>query len=142
MPVDALPPLSRAAPVADRASTLRLAGLTCAGCGAAIEAALAGVPGVAWTRGLLQSAVVVAALCHTPGAGALAMGGFALASAPGLLVTPWVLRWLGRGGPQRAGWGDGLVRVAIRLSGLALAGGALVATNRDAWHRFVAYCTS
>lgn len=105
-------------------------------------AGAAGALWVAWPCGLLQSAVVVAALCHTPAAGALALGGFALASAPGLLVTPWILRWLGRGGAQRAGWGDGLIRAAIRLSGLALAAGALIALNRDAWHRLVAYCST
>ena len=105
-------------------------------------AGAAGAAWVAWPCGLQQSAAVVAALTHTPVAGALAMGGFALASTPGLLITPWLLRWVGRGGPRRAGWGDGLVRAAIRLSGLALAGGALVALNRDAWHRFVAYCST
>lgn len=106
------------------------------------SAAAAGSLWVAWPCGLLQSALVVAALCHRPASGALAMGGFALASAPGLLVTPWVLGWIRRGGPQRADQGERWVRLAIRVSGAGLAGGALVALNHDAWTRFVAYCTS
>ena len=105
-------------------------------------AAAAGASWVAWPCGLLQSALVVAALCQSPAAGGLAMGAFALASAPGLLLTPWALGRL-RGveaGAPGARHGERLVRLAIRVSGLALAGGALFALNRDAWHRFVAYC--
>jgi hypothetical protein len=105
-------------------------------------AAAAGASWVAWPCGLLQSALVVSALCEGPGAGALAMGVFALASAPGLLVTPWALGRLrqGRAGQADTKRGERLVGVALRVSGLALAGGALYALNRDAWHRFAAYC--
>jgi sulfite exporter TauE/SafE len=105
-------------------------------------AGAAGAMWAAWPCGMLQAALVVAALCRSPASGALAMGGFALASAPGLLVTPWVLAWLHRGGERRAAWGAGLVRLGVRAAGVALAGGALFALNRDAWQRLVAYCSS
>jgi hypothetical protein len=70
------------------------------------------------------------------------MGGFALASSPGLLLTPWLLTWLNRGDAARAARGEGLARLAARVSGVALVAGALFALNRDAWSRFVAYCTT
>jgi hypothetical protein len=105
-------------------------------------AGAAGALWAAWPCGMLQSALVVAALCQGPASGALAMGGFALASAPGLLLTPWVLAWLNRGGALRAAWAEGGLRLAIRVSGAALAAGALFALNRDAWQRLVAYCTA
>ena len=101
----------------------------------------AGALWAAWPCGMLQSAVVVAALCSNPAFGALAMGGFALASMPALLLTPWVLAWLGRAGAARAARADALVRLAIRGSGLALAAGALHALDRDLWPRIVAACT-
>ena len=105
-------------------------------------AAAAGVSWVAWPCGLLQSALIVAALCQSPAAGGLAMGAFALASAPGLLLAPWALGRLRQAEAPRPGTGlaERLVRLAIRASGLALAGGALFALNRDIWHRFVTYC--
>lgn len=105
-------------------------------------AGAAGAAWVAWPCGLLQSALVVAALCRSPGWGGVAMGTFALASAPGLLLTPWVRARLGRAGTGGVGHGGAWVRVAIRASGVALALGALYALNRDAWHRFVAYCSA
>jgi len=106
------------------------------------RAAIAGASWVAWPCGLLQSALVVAALCRSPGWAGLAMGSFALASAPGLLLMPWVVGRLGRAGTGGAGLPEAWVRLAIRSSGAALAAGALYALNRDAWHRFATYCTT
>ncbi len=108
--------------------------------GAAGAAGAAGALWVAWPCGLLQSALVVAALCNSPAAGALAMGGFALASAPGLLLAPWLLHWLRRNRPGGARGAETTVRLAIRASGVLLAGGALVALDRDAWSRLLAFC--
>jgi sulfite exporter TauE/SafE len=105
-------------------------------------AGAAGALWAAWPCGMLQAALVVAVLCESPASGALAMGGFALASAPGLVVAPVVLARLNRGGASRAAWAGGLTRLAVRASGAALAGGALFALNRDAWQRLVAYCSS
>ncbi|MFZ4651136.1 MAG: sulfite exporter TauE/SafE family protein [Rubrivivax sp.] len=102
--------------------------------------AVAGATGalwVGWPCGLLQSALVVAALCNSATAGATAMLGFALASAPGLLAGPWIFRQLGAAG---AGAQARVVSWAVRLAGAALAAGAVFALNRDWWGRLLAYC--
>ena len=98
-------------------------------------AAAAGSAWVAWPCGLLQSALVVAALTHTPQAGATAMAGFALASAGGLQAAPWIARRLST-------WGDAAAAWAVRLAGLALAAGSGWAFGHDLWGRVVAYCTT
>lgn len=96
-------------------------------------AAAAGSAWVAWPCGLLQSALVVAALANTPAAGAAAMAGFALASAAGLQAAPWLAGWMSRWGGASAGW-------AIRLAGLALAAGSAWALSHDLIYRVAAYC--
>ncbi|ALV07755.1 sulfite exporter TauE/SafE family protein [Roseateles depolymerans] len=55
---------------------------------------LAGLAWVAWPCGLLQSALLVAALATGPVTGALVMAAFALGSSPGLWAGPWLLRRL------------------------------------------------
>ncbi len=95
----------------------------------------AGSAWVAWPCGLLQSALVVAALANTPQAGAAAMGAFALASAGGLQAAPWLAGRLSGFGGVSAGW-------AIRLAGLALVVGSGWAVGHDLWGRVVAYCAS
>lgn len=99
-----------------------------------VSAATAGAAWVAWPCGLLQSALVVAALANTPQGGAAAMAAFALASAAGLHLAPWVAARLG-------GWGAG-AGWAVRLAGLALAGGSGWALGHDLWGRVVAYCAT
>ena len=102
------------------------------------RAAGAGALWVAWPCGLLQSALVVAALANTAWGGATAMAGFAVASAPGLTLAPWAFNRL-------AGVGAGALQVnvwAIRLAGAALAGASAWALGQDVFHRFVAYCLS
>jgi uncharacterized protein len=98
-------------------------------------AAVAGTAWVAWPCGLLQSALVVAALTQTPQAGATAMAAFALASAAGLQAAPWIASRLSGLGGAAAGW-------AVRLAGLALAAGSGWALGHDLWGRVVAYCTT
>lgn len=99
-----------------------------------VAAAAAGAAWVAWPCGLLQSALVVAALANTPQAGAAAMAAFAIASAAGLHLAPWV-------GARLGGRGSG-VTWAVRLAGLALAGGSGWALGHDLWGRIAAYCAT
>ncbi|HEY6133230.1 MAG TPA: sulfite exporter TauE/SafE family protein [Rubrivivax sp.] len=98
--------------------------------------AAAGSVWVAWPCGLLQSALVVAALANTPSGGAAVMAGFALASAAGLQLTPWIAaRLASRGGAGRFG------RATVHLAGAALVAGSAWAFGGDVWSKVVAYCS-
>ncbi|SEK29007.1 hypothetical protein SAMN05216359_101309 [Roseateles sp. YR242] len=116
--------------------------------GRPVRAAAAGLAWVAWPCGLLQSALLVAALATGPGQGALVMAAFALASSPGLVAGPWLLRRLAaRNSAERVeGPGAGLVtgasglRWATRLSGLLLSAAALWALGHGLWLQIRAYC--
>jgi uncharacterized protein len=99
-----------------------------------VSAGAAGAAWVAWPCGLLQSALVVAALANTPQGGAAAMAAFALASAAGLQLAPWVLARLG-GRAVATTW-------VVRLAGAALAGGSGWALGHDLWGRIAAYCAT
>lgn len=99
-----------------------------------LTAASAGAAWVAWPCGLLQSALVVAALANTPQGGAAAMAAFALASAAGLQLAPWVQARLGGQGAA-VGW-------AIRIGGLALALGSGWALGHDLWVKIADYCAT
>lgn len=101
-----------------------------------LPAAAAGAAWVAWPCGLLQSALVVAALANTPQGGAFVMASFAVASAAGLHLTPWLAGHL----PARRG-GDRVANAAIRLAGLALAAGSAWGLGHDVWDKVAAYCT-
>jgi uncharacterized protein len=101
-----------------------------------LPAAAAGSAWVAWPCGLLQSALVVAALANTPQGGAGVMAAFAVASAAGLQLTPWLAaRLAARGG------GDKVAAAAVRLAGAALVVGSGWAFGHDVWGKVVAYCT-
>lgn len=86
----------------------------------------AGGAGVAWVAlpcGLLQSALVVAALGNNAWEGALVMAAFALGSGLSLWLGPRLWTWLARaGGNGAAGW-LGPVQ-AVRLAGALLAVGS------------------
>ncbi len=87
--------------------------------------------GLGWVMlpcGLLQSALVVAALAPGAATGAAAMAAFSLASAPGLLVGPAVLAGLRR----RAGAARWQIRLT-RLSGLMLSAASLWALAHGLW---------
>jgi sulfite exporter TauE/SafE len=101
-----------------------------------VRALAAGGMWVAWPCGLLQSGLMVAALTGSAASGALAMAGFALASAPGLVVGPWVWRRLLGGGSATA-----RERWATRAAGLLLAAGSAWALGHGLWQRIVAYCS-
>jgi hypothetical protein len=102
-----------------------------------LPAAAAGAAWVALPCGLLQSALVVAALANTAAGGAAVMAAFAIASAPALQLAPWVWKKLasGEAGARRLQW-------AVRAAGLALAIASIFAVGHDAVSRFAAWCTA
>lgn len=101
----------------------------------ALRGAAAGALWVAWPCGLLQSALLVAAMADSAGAGAATMGAFALASSPGLLLGPWALRrWLrGRSADARQAW-------AVRAAGAMLLAASTWALGHGLWGRVAAFC--
>ena len=99
-----------------------------------LRAAAVGSVWVLLPCGLLQSALLVAALTHSAHGGALAMAGFAAASSAGLLLAPWVLWRLGQS--NTLGWDRGLTRAA----GLVLMGASGWALNHGLWQRVAAFC--
>lgn len=99
------------------------------------RAAAAGSLWVAWPCGLLQSALLVAALGSSAATGAAAMAGFALASAPGLALGPWAWRRLLQGAD-----GAARERLAIRAAGVLLAGVAAWALGHGVWQQVAAFC--
>jgi hypothetical protein len=94
---------------------------------------------VAWPCGLLQSALMVAALANSPTSGALVMAAFALASSPALGLAPALWLKLVSGD---AGRGNRITTWITRLSGAALAAAAAWALGHDLWVRIAAYCFS
>lgn len=98
------------------------------------QAAAAGGLWVAWPCGLLQSALLVAAMANGAAGGAAAMAAFAVASSGGLLLAPWAWRrWAARPTAQ--------VR-AVRLAGLMLAGAAVFALLQGLYPPFAAFCAA
>lgn len=103
---------------------------------APLKAGLAGTAWVAWPCGLLQSALVVAALGRHPASGASIMAAFALGSSLGLWLGPAL--WLRLGSPGAArlvagGW-------AVRLAGLGLASASAWALGHGLWQRIADWC--
>ena len=105
-----------------------------------------GLAWVAWPCGLLQSALLVAALANSPAAGAGVMAGFALASAAGLLMGPalwWRLsqgRRVAGGVPTLGTASSG--RLAVRWAGAALALASAWALGHGLWMRLAVWCFS
>ena len=95
----------------------------------------AGFAWVAWPCGLLQSALVVAALANTPAGGALVMAAFAVASGTGLVLGPWL--WLRLGAQGNAALAGAL---ATRAAGAMLAGASAWALGHDVIRDVVAFC--
>ncbi|OYY61116.1 MAG: hypothetical protein B7Y51_10805 [Burkholderiales bacterium 28-67-8] len=95
----------------------------------------AGAAGSLWLAlpcGLLQSALVVAALANTPLQGAAAMTAFAATSSLGLWL-PGSLWARSPAGSRAAPW-------ALRLAGAMLAGASTWALFHDLWLRWSAWC--
>ncbi len=102
------------------------------------HALLAGLGWVAWPCGLLQSALLLAALANSAAAGAAVMAAFALSSGLGLVLGPallWKLLGLGRAEEGRG------MRWATRLGGLGLVLSAGWALGHGVWAQVQAYCS-
>jgi sulfite exporter TauE/SafE len=97
------------------------------------RAAAAGGLWVAWPCGLLQSALVVAALGNDALAGASIMLAFGLGSALGLVAGQSLWQRLG-GGAQGTRW-------AVRLAGAGLLAASAWALGHGLWQRVAAWCT-
>lgn len=101
-----------------------------------LRSGAAGLSWVAWPCGLLQSALLVAALANTAWGGALAMAAFASASSIGLVIGPLAWRrWAGTTTPALVS-----VTTIVRLAGLALASASAWALGHDLWLRVAAWC--
>lgn len=100
-----------------------------------LRAGLAGALWVAWPCGLLQSAVLVAALASTPWNGAGVMAVFALVTGTSITAAPWLWRRLGARPTALMGGTAG-----VRLAGVMLAVAAVFALFADLWHKVAAYC--
>ena len=99
-----------------------------------VRAAVAGSAWVLMPCGLLQSALLLAALTGTAQSGALAMAGFAVASSSGLLLAPWIWQKLRQRGQHP--WDRWLTRAA----GLVLVSASGWALGHGLWQRVAAYC--
>jgi hypothetical protein len=97
-------------------------------------AAAAGSTWAAWPCGLLQSALVMAGLANGATGGAMTMASFAIASMGGLVLGPLALQRL------PAGVSDRVSHWAVRLAGLALAGGSAWAMGHGLWRKVLDYC--
>lgn len=99
------------------------------------KAGLAGSLWVAWPCGLLQSALLLAALANGPAGGALVMAGFAAVTAAGLMLGPGLWAWLGGGAVAARAqvWG-------VRLAGAMLAAASGWALTHGVWARVAAWC--
>ncbi len=96
-------------------------------------AAAAGLAWVAWPCGLLQAALLMAALADGAVGGAAVMAVFAVASSPGLVAAPWIwrrLRGVGAGNPAGPS-----IAWALRGSGAMLAAASLWALGHDSYVR-------
>lgn len=97
------------------------------------RAAGSGLLWFAWPCGVLQGALLVAAMANTPWGGAAAMMAFALASSPGLLLAPLGLKKL----VVRADWSAW----APRLAGAMLVLSSGFALGHGLWAKLVELCT-
>ena len=105
-----------------------------------VRSAGIGLAWVAWPCGLLQSALLVAALANTPWRGALVMAGFAGASAAGLALGP-SLWWRLTGGRAGAAGAAALSGARpVRWAGAALAAASAWALGHGLWTRVLDWC--
>jgi len=99
-----------------------------------VRAAAAGSVWVAWPCGLLQSALLVAAMSNSVWGGSATMAAFAVFSSGGLLLAPWAWRRWGSSELARRG--------AARLSGVLIAGASAWALGHGLWMQVAADCLS
>ncbi len=91
--------------------------------------------GLGWVLlpcGLLQTALMTAAMANSPMAGAAAMLAFTATSGLGLWAGPWLWRRLGAWGASPA--------QALRIAGLCIVAASLWVLAGGALHRFAAWC--
>lgn len=93
---------------------------------------------VAWPCGLLQSALLVAALANSAVGGAAVMVTFAATSSAGLIVGPALWRRLG----ANPAMGGRMQSMAVRAAGAILAAASAWALGHDLFVRVAAYCLS
>lgn len=94
---------------------------------------------VAWPCGLLQSALLVAALADTPWEGAAAMAAFALTSSLALMAGPALWLRLSRRGAA-SGAAANVSAWAARIAGASLAAASAWALGHGLWHKALAWC--
>ncbi len=102
------------------------------------QAAAFGALWFAWPCGLLQSALWVAAMGNGAEVGAVAMAGFALASAPGLALGPWAWRRL----QARSDDVASSERLVTRTAGALLVGASAWALGAGLWHQVAMICAT
>jgi sulfite exporter TauE/SafE len=100
---------------------------------APLGAAAIGSAWIAVPCGLLQSALLVAALASSPASGAAVMAAFALASSLGLVVVATAWRRSNMASP-------GALRWAVRVAGAMLAGSSAWILGHGLWQQIAAYC--
>lgn len=98
-----------------------------------VAAGMAGSACLVLPCGLLQSALVVAALASTPVQGAVAMASFAAASSLGLFLPARLGIGLLRRAVESTGW-------ALRFAGALLAAGSGWALGHGLWERVADIC--
>lgn len=105
-----------------------------------VRSGLGGLAWVAWPCAALQGAILLASLGNDPGAGALVMGAFAVASMPGLLVAPWAMkRWQAWRGEKKTD-PDRLASLAFRIGGAGLTMTSAWALTHGIWHSLWVWC--
>lgn len=102
-----------------------------------VRAAVGGGLWVAWPCGLLQSALLVAAMTGSGLAGAAAMGAFAVSSSAGLVLAPWMWQKFMKGGTavRRERW-------VVRAAGLMLVVSSGWVLTHGLWHQVAAFCAN
>lgn len=98
----------------------------------------AGALWAAWPCGLLQSAIVVAALANTAASGFVIMATFGAVTALGLFAGP--VLWLRLAGGRSANAAGAVW--AVRVAGLALAAASAWAMGHDLFMKIYDYCVS
>lgn len=102
-----------------------------------LKATGAGLIWFAWPCGLLQSALMVAALANGPVGGAATMAAFAFTSSLGLGIGPVIWH---RAGKHTQWLNAKITTLVVRVSGLGLAAASSWALGHGLWVQVAAYC--
>ncbi|WP_396268228.1 sulfite exporter TauE/SafE family protein [Ideonella sp.] len=110
-----------------------------------ISSGAVGLIWFAWPCGLLQSALLIAALANGPVGGAAVMAAFAVGSSPALGLGPHLWRKMAAGQTGAVGsaeFGQRLQRGLTRFAGALLVGSSAWALGHGLWLKIWAYCVS